>query len=81
MNILGGLFDILGASFAIIFVIYWACAGRILIENERNWGIKIIFFAALLVFPVFSPIVIYLVYYRYTISALRQLFKRSKQAT
>lgn len=82
MNLLGSLFDILGAAFAIVFIIYWACAGRIIIEKEKNWVFKIFFLAALLVFPVFTPLVIYAIYYRHVIPAIKNLFKhKTRNAT
>jgi cytosine/uracil/thiamine/allantoin permease len=75
MNLAGGLFDIIGVALAIVFILYWACAGRIVIEKERNWIFKILLLAALVVYPVFTPLAIYIVYYRHVIPIVKGLFR------
>ncbi|HYE53372.1 MAG TPA: hypothetical protein VD996_00960 [Chitinophagaceae bacterium] len=65
------LFDILGAAAPILFVIYWAFSGRIVIDFEPHWAVRLFFFAGLLVYPLFTPAVIYALYYRQVSKKIR----------
>ena len=81
MFVLNFLVDMLGAILAVLFVIYWALAGRIILENEKSWILKVVFLAALIVYPVYAPLVIYAVHYRLVVKTVRLFFSRRKQIT
>jgi hypothetical protein len=72
--------DMLGAILAVLVVVYWAFAGRIVLQIEQHWIIKIVLIAGLLVYPVYTPLVIYLLYYKHILPHLKALFARKQKA-
>ena len=63
----------------IFLVIYWAFAGRLILESENTTLLKLIFLGGLIVFPLYTPIAIYLLYYKQIIPVLRDIFSKKTQ--
>lgn len=76
MELVYNFMDFVGFSLAVIFVFYWAYAGNLLLNNERNIPLKLCLFVLMLGAPLITPLFIYAFYHKGFNSWLRSLKKR-----